>query len=93
MSAATKIRIFDTTLRDGEQSPGFTMNGEEKMMMAQQLARLGVNTIEAGFAGNLGRGANRAREGQARRVVLRLGRAVISRDNGAVQETGRREHR
>ncbi len=50
MSAATQIRIFDTTLRDGEQSPGFTMNGEEKMMMAQQLARLGVNTIEAGFA-------------------------------------------
>src|SRR5690242_12526540 len=50
MSAGTQIRIFDTTLRDGEQSPGFTMNGEEKMMMAQQLARLGVNTIEAGFA-------------------------------------------
>jgi len=44
------IRIFDTTLRDGEQSPGCTMTGEEKMMMAQQLARLGVDTIEAGFA-------------------------------------------
>ncbi|HUJ73464.1 MAG TPA: 2-isopropylmalate synthase [bacterium] len=44
------IHIFDTTLRDGEQSPGFTMNGEEKMMMAHQLAKLGVNTIEAGFA-------------------------------------------
>jgi 2-isopropylmalate synthase len=50
MSDVTRIRIFDTTLRDGEQSPGFTMNGEEKMMMAQQLAKLGVNTIEAGFA-------------------------------------------
>jgi 2-isopropylmalate synthase len=48
--SSNKIRIFDTTLRDGEQSPGFTMNGEEKLMMAQQLARLGVNTIEAGFA-------------------------------------------
>ena len=47
---SNKIRIFDTTLRDGEQSPGFTMNGEEKLMMAQQLAKLGVNTIEAGFA-------------------------------------------
>jgi 2-isopropylmalate synthase len=50
MSATDKIKIFDTTLRDGEQSPGFTMNGEEKLMMAQQLAKLGVNTIEAGFA-------------------------------------------
>jgi len=45
-----RIRIFDTTLRDGEQSPGCTMNHEEKMLMAQQLARLGVDTIEAGFA-------------------------------------------
>jgi len=50
MSTAIPIRIFDTTLRDGEQSPGFTMNAQEKLMMAQQLARLGVNTIEAGFA-------------------------------------------
>jgi len=44
------IRIFDTTLRDGEQAPGFTMNAEEKVMMARQLAKLGVDTIEAGFA-------------------------------------------
>ena len=50
MAQAQSIRIFDTTLRDGEQSPGFTMNGEEKLLMAQQLAKLGVNTIEAGFA-------------------------------------------
>jgi 2-isopropylmalate synthase len=50
MNTAIPIRIFDTTLRDGEQSPGFTMNSQEKIMMAQQLARLGVNTIEAGFA-------------------------------------------
>jgi 2-isopropylmalate synthase len=45
-----RIRIFDTTLRDGEQSPGCTMNAEEKLIMAQQLAKLGVDTIEAGFA-------------------------------------------
>ncbi len=45
-----KIRIFDTTLRDGEQSPGCSMSIDEKLMMAKQLARLGVNTIEAGFA-------------------------------------------
>ncbi|MGE5809615.1 MAG: 2-isopropylmalate synthase [Nitrospirota bacterium] len=44
------IRIFDTTLRDGEQSPGASMNVEEKMTLAKQLARLGVDIIEAGFA-------------------------------------------
>jgi 2-isopropylmalate synthase len=43
------VRIFDTTLRDGEQSPGFSMNTEEKIRMARQLASLGVDTIEAGF--------------------------------------------
>jgi 2-isopropylmalate synthase len=44
------IRIFDTTLRDGEQSPGASMNVEEKVQVAKQLARLGVDIIEAGFA-------------------------------------------
>ncbi|MCZ6801032.1 MAG: 2-isopropylmalate synthase [Nitrospirae bacterium] len=44
------IRIFDTTLRDGEQSPGASMNIEEKVLVAKQLARLGVDIIEAGFA-------------------------------------------
>jgi len=43
------VRIFDTTLRDGEQSPGFSMNTSEKIRMAQQLASLGVDIIEAGF--------------------------------------------
>ncbi|MBW1645261.1 MAG: 2-isopropylmalate synthase [Deltaproteobacteria bacterium] len=43
------IRIFDTTLRDGEQSPGASMNIEEKLMVARQLERLGVDIIEAGF--------------------------------------------
>src|SRR6201984_3417847 len=43
------VRIFDTTLRDGEQSPGFSMNTAEKIRMARQLARLGVDIIEAGF--------------------------------------------
>ena len=45
-----RIIIFDTTLRDGEQAPGCTLNGEEKMAIARQLARLGVDVIEAGFA-------------------------------------------
>jgi 2-isopropylmalate synthase len=44
------VRIFDTTLRDGEQSPGATMNADEKLQIAKQLARLGVDIIEAGFA-------------------------------------------
>jgi len=44
------IRIFDTTLRDGEQSPGASMNVQEKLMLAKQLAKLGVDVIEAGFA-------------------------------------------
>ena len=43
------IRIFDTTLRDGEQSPGCSMNIEEKLMVARQLARMKVDIIEAGF--------------------------------------------
>jgi len=44
-----RVRIFDTTLRDGEQSPGCTMNTEEKIAVAKQLAKLGVDIIEAGF--------------------------------------------
>ena len=44
-----KIEIFDTTLRDGEQSPGASMNTEEKLVIAQQLIRMGVDVIEAGF--------------------------------------------
>ena len=44
-----RIRIFDTTLRDGEQSPGCSMNVEEKLRVAHQLARLRVDVIEAGF--------------------------------------------
>jgi 2-isopropylmalate synthase len=46
---AEKVFIFDTTLRDGEQSPGAAMNVEEKIQIAHQLARLNVDVIEAGF--------------------------------------------
>ena len=45
-----RIKIFDTTLRDGEQSPGCSMNLSEKIEMAKQLDKLGVDIIEAGFA-------------------------------------------
>lgn len=44
-----RVQIFDTTLRDGEQSPGFSMNLEEKLQMADQLEKLKVDVIEAGF--------------------------------------------
>jgi 2-isopropylmalate synthase len=44
-----RVRIFDTTLRDGEQSPGISLNQQEKLEIAHQLARLGVDVIEAGF--------------------------------------------
>jgi len=44
-----KIKIFDTTLRDGEQSPGYSMNESEKLRLARQLEKLGVDIIEAGF--------------------------------------------
>src|ERR1700737_964764 len=47
--AMNVVRIFDTTLRDGEQSPGFSMNTSEKIRLARQLEALGVDVIEAGF--------------------------------------------
>lgn len=46
---ARRVEIFDTTLRDGEQSPGVSLNVQEKLEIARQLARLGVDVIEAGF--------------------------------------------
>ena len=50
MTASNFVQIFDTTLRDGEQSPGATMNVEDKLIIARQLEKLGVDVIEAGFA-------------------------------------------
>src|SRR5947199_5316998 len=46
---AERVIIFDTTLRDGEQSPGISLDVGEKLEIAEQLARLGVDVIEAGF--------------------------------------------
>ncbi len=50
MTDGNIVKIFDTTLRDGEQSPGASMNVEEKAVIARQLEKLGVDVIEAGFA-------------------------------------------
>ncbi|MGH8948855.1 MAG: hypothetical protein ACRDXF_08350, partial [Acidimicrobiia bacterium] len=44
-----RIRIFDSTLRDGEQAPGIALDPDQKVAIAIQLARLGVDIIEAGF--------------------------------------------
>ena len=44
-----KVRIFDTTLRDGEQSPGASLTSAEKLVLARQIADLGVDVMEAGF--------------------------------------------
>ncbi|MEX0742938.1 MAG: 2-isopropylmalate synthase, partial [Actinomycetota bacterium] len=46
---ADVVRIFDTTLRDGEQAPGIALTKAEKVEIAEQLARLGVDVLEAGF--------------------------------------------
>ncbi|MCB0213005.1 MAG: 2-isopropylmalate synthase, partial [Anaerolineae bacterium] len=48
-SPKEKLVVFDTTLRDGEQSPGATLNIQEKLEIARQLSRLGVDVCEAGF--------------------------------------------
>ena len=48
-SSPNYVRIFDTSLRDGEQAPGASMNTSEKLEVARGLARLGVDIIEAGF--------------------------------------------
>jgi 2-isopropylmalate synthase len=48
-TGANRVKIFDTTLRDGEQSPGISLNKQEKLEIAHQLSRLGVDVIEAGF--------------------------------------------
>ena len=47
--ADTTVVVFDTTLRDGEQAPGFSMRVDEKLRLARQLDELGVDIIEAGF--------------------------------------------
>ena len=44
-----RIRIFDTTLRDGEQTPGVSLTADDKIEIAHQLSKLGVDVIEAGF--------------------------------------------
>ncbi|HZP39968.1 MAG TPA: 2-isopropylmalate synthase, partial [Candidatus Binatia bacterium] len=72
-----RVQIFDTTLRDGEQSPGATMNVEEKLVIARQLEHLGVDVIEAGFAASSDgdyESVRRIAEVLSRPIVLSLAR-------------------
>jgi 2-isopropylmalate synthase len=75
-----RIDIFDTTLRDGEQSPGASMNADEKLIITRQLLRLGVDVIEAGFPvsspGDFESVRRVAAEVGDRAVVCALARAI-----------------
>jgi 2-isopropylmalate synthase len=71
-----RVLIFDTTLRDGEQAPGCTMSLEEKVAVAEQLARLGVDVIEAGFPA-ASRGEQEAVAAIAERVSNSDGGAIV----------------
>jgi 2-isopropylmalate synthase len=72
------VRIFDTTLRDGEQSPGATLNVDEKLVIAQQLARLGVDVIEAGFPASSPGDLSAVRQ-----IAVTVGRANRKDANGS----------
>jgi 2-isopropylmalate synthase len=95
MATTSRIQVFDTTLRDGEQAPGFSMTAAEKLRLAQQLDRLGVDIIEAGFPisseGDFE--AVRAVAGAVRRpIIAGLARAIsadIDRAWGALQNAAR----
>ncbi len=90
-----KVQIFDTTLRDGEQSPGASMNVEEKVAIARQLEQLNVDVIEAGFAASSEGdydSLRRVAETLTRPIVLSLSRtkeADIERAIRAVEKAKR----
>src|SRR5215510_1198060 len=71
--AQEQVRIFDTTLRDGEQAPGFSLRPSEKLQLARQLDALGVDIIEAGFPI-----ASPADADAVRRIASEIRRPVIA---------------
>ena len=73
------VRIFDTTLRDGEQSPGATMTSAEKLEVARNLARMGVDIIEAGFPA-----ASPDDLEAVRRIATEIGRAAPGEEDAKV---------
>ena len=90
-----RVFIFDTTLRDGEQSPGFALDGDAKLVLAKQLERLGVDVIEAGFPisspGDFEACRRIAREirGASVTALARAVRADIDAVWGAIQDAER----
>ena len=95
MATTSRIQVFDTTLRDGEQAPGFSMTAAEKLRLAHQLDRLGVDIIEAGFpvSSDGDFEAVRIIAGALRRpIIAGLARAIagdIDRAWGALQHAAR----
>src|SRR6266481_9247951 len=89
------VRIFDTTLRDGEQSPGCTMNVDEKIALARQLERLNVDIIEAGFAASSPgdfESVNRVAQALSRPVVLSLSRTRDEDVDSALRAVDKAAH-
>ncbi|KAF9346127.1 hypothetical protein BGX26_002388, partial [Mortierella sp. AD094] len=70
-----KLIIFDTTLRDGEQSPGVTLTVNEKIEIAKQLSRLGVDVLEAGFPV-----ASQGDFDAVERIATEVGPLMVGRD-------------
>jgi 2-isopropylmalate synthase len=95
MAVDADVRIFDTTLRDGEQAPGFSLRTAEKLQLARQLDTLGVDIIEAGFpiASPADAEAVRAIAGEIRRPVIaalaRAHRADLERAAWAIEPAER----
>ncbi len=89
------VRIFDTTLRDGEQSPGCTMNVEEKIALARQLERLNVDIIEAGFAASSPgdyESVNRVAQAVSAPIVLSLSRTREEDVDSALRAVDKAAH-
>ena len=90
-----RVRIFDTTLRDGEQAPGFSLRPDEKLQLARQLDALGVDVIEAGFpiASPADADAVRRIAGEVRRPIIaclaRCRREDIDRAGWAIEPAAR----
>jgi 2-isopropylmalate synthase len=95
MATSPVVRVFDTSLRDGEQAPGFSMSVPEKLRLARQLDILGVDCIEAGFpiASTGDFAAVRAIAAEVRRpVIAGLARAVSGDVERAAQAVARAHH-
>ena len=91
----SSVQIFDTTLRDGEQSPGASMNVDEKVLLARQLDKLGVDIIEAGFAASSEGdfdSVDRVSEEVKRPIVLSLARAQEGDIKKALKAVDKAKH-